>query len=96
MAEKFRSILVRFRVGGFGGIRGPTIEEAVEALRMYGFSKELDKEVQKILKELRAHRNSKAHRYLIEEAEDDLLALLRNWQQRKNKKGEENAVSASK
>ncbi|MEE8131650.1 MAG: hypothetical protein V3T98_01245 [Candidatus Paceibacterota bacterium] len=88
-----RSVLVRFRVGSFGGIRGPTMEETIEVLRLHGFPKELDGEVKKRLESLRSHRGNK--NFPIEDVEQDFFELLRKWQ-RKKKKGEKNVVSASK
>lgn len=92
--DKLKSILVRFRVGGMGGIRGPTLDETIEALRLHGFPKELKKEAEKILKNFRNHRNSREYEYRAEDAENDLLTLLQSWQRKK--KGGRNAVLSPK
>jgi hypothetical protein len=93
MAEKLKSILIRFKVGGFGGIRGPTLEETLKELRHHGFPDALDEKVGKILKELRRQQNSKTHPYLVDEVQEELLTLLRNWQ---TKRGGKSAAPASK
>lgn len=94
VAEKIISILVRFRMGGFGGIRGPTIEEALKALRIHGFPEQLlDKKVQKILQEFRNQRNNKTSFYTAQEAEQDLLSLLKNWQKKETKERRKNVAT---
>ncbi|MEW5907991.1 MAG: hypothetical protein AB1643_02330 [Patescibacteria group bacterium] len=75
--DKIRTLLVRFRIGGLGA---PTIEEVSSSLRIHGFPKQLDQEIEKIF---RKFRNSDVLSYTIQDAEHDLLFLLRDWQMKK-------------